>query len=151
MGFYQLGILLALGQKPCSVLSREGAKQGVSSSLSPLVRLNSSLVWALNWGNQERRPSKVAAFYTSSAGVDQSGRSCAAPPIPRWVNWKERGNGILSKLGVANALVMSQWSSHQQGRVFRPSLDLCHLLILWAKQPVLTENNLGETVTGSCN
>lgn len=64
---------------------------------------------------------------------------------------KERENGILSKLGVADALLMSQWSSHQQGRVFRPSLDLSHLPILWAKQPILTENNVGETVTGSCN
>ena len=30
MGFYQLRILWALDQKPCPVLAREGAKQGVS-------------------------------------------------------------------------------------------------------------------------
>lgn len=72
-------------------------------------------------------------------------------PSPGGSFERERDNRILSKPGVANALLMSQWSSHQQARVFRPSLDLCHLLILWAKQPVVTENNLGETVTGSCN
>ena len=53
----------------------------------------------------------------------------------------------MSKPGVADALLMSQWSSHQQGRVFRPSLDLSHLPILWAKQPILTENNLGEPLS----
>lgn len=46
MGLYQLGILWALDQKLCPVLAREGTEQGLSP-LSPLVRLNSSLVWAL--------------------------------------------------------------------------------------------------------